>query len=274
MTSVTTSQSSGDNPVTVTWTASEGATKYQVERDEVPTLVSDRDVFDSSTATTTYEDNGTEYNTKYAYRVRAGNDHGYGPWSDGARITTQRKPGTPAAPANLTTANTSFGDITLAWGDPPGPEAVDHYSVMRLNLSDMGQQEVAKLDGDAASYTDDTVQERTWYSYWIYASNEHGDSPSTSRQSIETQERYAAPPHKPASLDLSEDTAGEIVVTWTAPASGPEPTAYRLYRQVIGETTAMTLITSVSAPTTAYTDDSVQEGIWYGYEVRAANGQA
>lgn len=268
--SVGTAQNSGDNPVTVTWTASTGATKYQVEREKVPTPEEDRDVFDAGNVTS-YEDNGTEYNTKYSYRVRAGNDNGYGPWSSGARITTMRQPGTPDKPGNLSATSNSDGSITLTWTAPSGTEAMDSYSVNRRDMSDGTETEIATPDSETTSYTDQDVTAGTTYAYWVYATNGVGDGPATSWETIEAQEAQSNPPDKPKTMTISEDTAGEIVISWTPATTGPDATQYRVYRHVIEGNGSMALFATVDAPATSYTDTTVEEETWYGYKVTAVN---
>ena len=57
-------------------------------------------ISDVATPATSYDDSNTEYDTEYLYRVRAGNDDGYGEWSDLDRMTangpTSPRPGNPA----------------------------------------------------------------------------------------------------------------------------------------------------------------------------------
>lgn len=178
---LTARQQSGDNPVSVTWTAPDGATKYQVEREQVPTPQSGRDIFDIDTAATSYSDSGTEYNTRYSYRVRAGNNAGYGAWSKAARITTMRKPGTPDKPTNVSATQRS-GTLTVVirWNAPSGEEDVDGYSLNRRTVDDGTGSEIATPGSTSTSHTDSDVTADTIYTYWIYAHNDNGNGPSSS----------------------------------------------------------------------------------------------
>ena len=54
--------------------------------------------------------------------MRAGNDDGYGEWSDLDRITTAREPGTPAAQASVHLSEADAGSVVITWQDPPGDE--------------------------------------------------------------------------------------------------------------------------------------------------------
>ena len=269
--SVAGSQESGNDPVTVTWSAPDGATKYQVERERVPAPAEDRDTFDIDTAATSYQDTATEYNTKYSYRVRAGNGAGYGPWSAGVRITTQRKPGTPDKPTNLSLEQPAgTTTVVITWEPPTGDETVDGYSVRRRTVEDGTETEVAAPDGGVTSHTDDTVDRDTWYTYRVHARNTAGTGPDSTWQSIHVQNVESSTPEAPEDLELSEETPGEVVISWDPPEEGPEPTGYRIYRQTIGET-AMELLATVQAPATTHTDATVEPEALYGYRVTAAN---
>ncbi|MYC38449.1 MAG: fibronectin type III domain-containing protein [Chloroflexi bacterium] len=258
--------------MTVTWSASDGATKYQVEREKVPTPQSDRDVFDIDTATTSYSDSGTGYNTKYSYRVRAGNDAGYGAWSSTATITTMKQPGTPDKPTGVSVTQPS-GTLTviITWTAPAGAEDVDGYSLRRRTVDDGSVSEIATPGPDATSHTDENVAADSLYTYWVYAHNDTGNGPNSSLKSIHVQEIESGTPEAPEDLELSEETAGQVVLTWDPPDDGPEPTEYRVYRQEIGAT-GWSQLATVAAPATTYTDTTVEPETLYGYRITAANG--
>ena len=93
-----------------------------MERETTTNLSADPVITDVATPATSYHDSNTEYDTEYLYRVRAGNDDGYGEWSDLDRITTAREPGTPAAPASVQLSEADAGSVVITWQDPPGDE--------------------------------------------------------------------------------------------------------------------------------------------------------
>ena len=64
--------------MTVSWTAPEGAERYQVERRTGHAGSSGLVQIDTNSTATTYLDTDTAYHTHYRYRVRAGNNAGYG----------------------------------------------------------------------------------------------------------------------------------------------------------------------------------------------------
>ena len=265
-----TAQPQGQTTVTVSWTAPEGAERYQVERRTGHAGSSGLVQIDTNSTATTYLDTDTAYNTHYRYRVRAGNNAGYGAWSDEAEITTAREPGTPAAPADLSAAEHQAGTITITWSAPAGDEAVDGYRVHRRDISGGNEAVVATTASDVTEYDDSTVAAESWYSYWVVAHNSVGDSPKSRMRTLQTQVQSANAPNAPTRLSLTEETAGQVVISWQAPADGPEPDNYLVYRSnLVGSNLA--LIATVEATSTEHTDDSVDPEKWYAYRVKAAN---
>ena len=64
------------------------------------------------------------------------------------------------------------------------------------------------------------------------------------------------------------------MLTWTAPADGPDLTGYNVYRKKLVEKKlawADTLLGSTTADVTTYTDSAVEAETWYDYRVRATN---
>ena len=266
---VSATQQDADTDVVITWTSLNAATKYQVERETTYNLSADPVMAEVTAPVSSYSDSSTEYATEYLYRIRAGSDAGYGEWSDLDRITTHREPSTPAAPARVGLSEADAGSVVITWQDPPGDEAVNGYRIYRKTVSTNTDEQLATTDGTTTTYTDSTVAEEAWYTYWIVAHNDVGDSPQSSWQSIETKTQTPNVPHEPTGLTLSEDTAGEVVIAWTAPDDGPTPTGYKVYRaNLVGSATP---ITTVNAQTLTYTDTTVETDHWYRYYVKAYN---
>ena len=266
---VSATQQDADTDVVITWTSLNAATKYQVERETTSNLSADPVVNEVTAPVSSYSDSSTEYATEYLYRIRAGSDAGYGEWSDLDRITTYREPSTPAAPARVELSEADAGSVVITWQDPPGDEAVNGYRIYRKTVSTNTDEQLATTDGTTTTYTDSTVAEEAWYTYWIVAHNDVGDSPQSSWQSIETKTQTPNVPHQPTGFTLSEDTAGEVVIEWVAPDDGPTPTGYKVYRaNLVG---SATLISTVNTQTLTYTDTTVETDHWYRYYVKAYN---
>ena len=177
MQDVSATQQDADTDVVITWTSLDAATKYQVERETTSNLSADPVVAEVTAPVRSYSDSSTEYATEYLYRIRAGSDASYGEWSDLDRITTHREPSTPAAPARVELSEPDAGSVVITWQDPPGDEAVNGYRIYRKTVSTNTDQELGTTDGTTTTYTDSTVAEEAWYTYWIVAHNDVGDSP-------------------------------------------------------------------------------------------------
>ena len=264
---VSATQEDAESPVAIAWTSLDEATAYQVERRTVTDLSADPVVVDA--AASPHSDDSTGYDTEYLYRVRARNDAGYGEWSDLDRITTHREPSTPAAPARVRLSEETVGSIVITWQDPPGDEEVNGYRIYRKTVATNTDEQLGTTDENTTTYTDANVSEESWYTYWIVAHNGVGDSPESTWQSIETRTQTPGVPEAPASISLSEDTAGEVLVEWTAPDEGPNHTGYRVYRASL--TGEATLIATVGPDTLLYTDTTVDADTWYRYHVRGYN---
>ena len=61
-----------------------------------------------------------------------------------------------------------------------------------------------------------------------------------------------------------------VALSWT-PSGSPNITSYKIYRSTTSESFSPPAIGSVSAPTTAYTDNSVTDGVTYYYAITAVN---
>ena len=161
----------------MSWSAPEGAERYQLQR---RTGYGDAGMVqvDLGSTATSYEDTDTDYNTHYRYRVRAGNNAGYGTWSDEASITTVREPGTPGAPGDVSVAENETGTLTVTWTAPEGDEEVDGYRVHRHDISSGARTVIGTTDGDTTSYDDSTADGESWYSYWVVATTRLATAPT------------------------------------------------------------------------------------------------
>ena len=263
-------QRSNETQVRVSWSDSEGATKYQVERNTDPPTANDPVVTDITDTSTSHVDSDTSYDTSYRYRVRAGNDAGYGTWSETARITTDREPGTPAAPGSFTATEDDPGTVQASWSAPTGPEDVGGYRLYRRHIASGTESLLASLGASATSHDDSTVAAETIYTYWVRAHNSTGASPKSRLETVTTQVQSPRVPETPTGVAVTEDTPGEVVVSWQRPAEGPAITGYNVYRQRIGDS-EIQLLKTADAADRSYTDDTVEAEKWYSYHLRAVN---
>ncbi len=164
----------------------------------------------------------------------------------------------PAAPSGLTAQPLQGGtQVTLGWtnNDRP-PNSATAVKVFRSG-DGVNFAQVATLAPNQTSYTDGGLTPATRYSYYLKATNARGDSGASNTVAVVT--RIAAP-----KLQVGDLCVGAISLSWTSTARDQ----YRIERSPNGST--WTLIATVSAAQTNYTDSTVTTGTYY-YRVTAVN---
>ncbi len=170
----------GYGQATFTWTASAGATNYNVKR----STTSGGETTIASTAGTSYTDTSVLDGTTYYYVVSALNVGGEGPNSIEVSIMPLFSP----APNNLTVTATNFGLISLAWAPSAGATS---YNLKRSPSS--GGPYATIISTASTSYNDTNVVNGTTYYYVVTAVNAGGENPTNSN------EVNATPPLPPVS---------------------------------------------------------------------------
>ena len=137
---------------------------------------------DTGTAATTYTDNTVAASTHYTYRIKAINEHGVSERSRWFHIETLEVP-VPAKPIGLN-ATATHDQVALTWDDP-GDYSITGYVILRRHRYDDPKGHFDELVADtgtaATTYTDDTVEDSTHYTYRIKAINEYGVSERSAR---------------------------------------------------------------------------------------------
>ena len=178
----------------------------------------------------------------------------------------------PAKPRGLS-ATASHDSVTLKWDDP-GDDTITGYVILRRLRYDDPSGEFHELAADtgstATTYTDDTVEADTDYTYRIKAINEHGVSERSRWFHIDTPE--APVPAKPRGLTATA-SHDSVTLTWDDPGDD-SITGYVILRRVRendqgGEFSELVADTGTAA--TTYTDDTVAAGITYTYRIKAIN---
>lgn len=163
----------GNGQVALSWTASAGATSYNVKR----SLVSGGSyAVVTSVATTNFTDMGLTNGTTYYYVVTASNGFGESGNSPQKSATPNLAP--PAAPTNLT-ATAGSQQVTLNWTAASGAVS---YNLKRGTVN--GGPYGTVISGvSATSYVDSTVINGTTYYYVATALNGGGESPNSNQAS-------------------------------------------------------------------------------------------
>ncbi len=220
--------------MSLSWSASNGATSYAVLRDGVQI---------ASPQAASYSDTGLTAGTSYTYTVRASNTGGTSAPSNPATVTTPVA--APPAPAGLVGSATSSTAVSLSWSTSSGATG---YAVLRDGVQ-IGSPQVT-------SFTDSGLAAGTSYVYSVRASNAGGTSPTSSPVTVTTP---VTAPSAPSGLvgSASGNTAASL--SWST-SSGA--TGYAVLRD--GVQVGSTQVTS-------FTDSGLAAGTSYVYSVRASN---
>ena len=144
-------------------------------------------VANTESAATTYTDNTVAASTTYTYRIKAINEHGVSERSRWVHIDTPAPP-VPDKPAGLE-ATASHDQVVLTWDDPADDSITGYVILRRLRYDDPSghfDEVVANTGTAATTYTDDTVEANTNYTYRIKAINEYGVSERSRWYHIDT----------------------------------------------------------------------------------------
>ncbi|MGO8670243.1 MAG: fibronectin type III domain-containing protein, partial [Capsulimonadaceae bacterium] len=243
--------SGGNTQVILTWTASTGATSYNVYR--ATTSGAEGSTPIGTATATNYTDTGLTNGVKYYYTVAAVNAAGTSAQSGEASTTLA-----PNAPAGLT-ATAGNTQVGLSW---ISSYAATSYSIYRGTTSG-GEGSTPVGTANGLSYTDTGLTNGTAYFYKVAAVNAGGTSVLSSEASA-TPEPGA--PAAPAGLTATAGNA-QVALSWTASTGA---TSYNVYRGTTSGGEGSTAIGT--ATTTSYTDTGVTNFVTYYYEVAAVNG--
>ena len=142
---------------------------------------------DTGSAAATYTDDTVAAGTTYTYRIKAINGAGTSERSRWFHIDIPAAP-VPDKPTGLS-ATATHDSVTLTWNDP-GDDSVTGYVVLRRLRYDDPKGHFDELAADtgtaATTYTDDTVEANTNYTYRIKAINGAGTSERSRWSHIDT----------------------------------------------------------------------------------------
>lgn len=236
--------------INLAWTASGGATGYNVK---VATVSGGPYITIASGITaTTYSDTSAAPGVTSYYVVSAFNSGGESANSTQASAMTP-----PAAPTGLS-ATAGNAQVSLAWTASTGTTS---YNVKRATVN--GGPYTTIASPTTTSYTDTTAVNGTTYYYVVAATNAAG----TSTNSTQVSATPSAPtvPAAPSGLTA---TAGKrkISLAWNA-SSGA--ISYNAKRSSVSGGPYTTIATGIT--TTSYTDSGLSTGSTYYYVVSAVN---
>jgi acid phosphatase type 7 len=160
---------------------------------------------------------------------------------------------TPTAPTGLTATATAPTQVNLAWTASSDDVGVVGYEVFR-NGTLIGTS-------NTTTYTDATSQAATKYTYTVEAYDLASNLSAPSASAIVTTPGDTTPPSAPTNLAASA-ASNTVQLTWSASTDNVGVTGYQVFRN--GSQIA-------TAPSTTYTDTSVQGATTYTYTVSATD---
>ena len=192
-----------------------------------------------------------------AYRVRAHNAAGNGPWSDTVNAVRLL---TPAAPTGVS-ARMSGSVITVSWTAPDSP-VVDGYRV-QYGVTGGEETSQASVPADATRFHHLDPVGDTEYEYRVSAVNSAGASP----WSEPARAMRVIPPETPTSPSAGID-GEDLLFSWIQPDSGIIDLYHVDVRHYGHEDWTRT---SMVAPASRHRHTGPQPGVTYQYRVRTVN---
>ena len=164
----------GNAQVSLTWTASSGASSYHVKR----SIASGAETQISAPGSNSYTDSGLTNGTKYYYVVSAVNSGGESANSSEVSATPVAPVTAPATPTGLQ-ATGGNAQVSLSWNASTGAAS---YNVKR-STTNGGPYSTAVASPTATNYTDTSVTNGTTYYYVVSAVNTAGQSGNSAQAS-------------------------------------------------------------------------------------------
>jgi len=166
---VLTGATAGDQRVTLSWTASDGATSYEVWRS---VAVEPYERIVQGWMDTSYTDSGLVNGVAYKYQVAAVNAYGRSELSDPVTATPQAI--TVIVPPSNLTATPAKRKISLNWTQSSTP-GVTQNNIYRSSTGESGPFVLLKTISAATSYSD-AVPSGSTYHYVVTAVGSSGES--------------------------------------------------------------------------------------------------
>lgn len=252
--------------VVLTWSASERATSYEIERETgsggayAPIATPAREV-------TTFTDTSVAFSTTYSYRIRAVGTGGKSDWLERANVTTLAQPTQPpGAPQNVSATPTSPTSITLTWQAPTSGGAVASYRIQRRVGTSGSFSNLTTVF--TTIFTDSSANPSTTYTYQVRAENPAGNSQYTASSPVTTPSGSPSAPGNPQNVLAWANSPTAVRIQWQAPVSGGPVSGYTLERR-LADGDYSTLASNIQ--NLFYLDNTVSNPLTYTYRIRAIN---
>ncbi len=242
----------GNAQASLTWSASSGATSYNIKRS---TTSGGPYTQLAAVTSPSYTDSTVSNGVTYFYVATAVDSAGESADSAPASVTPDPAITTPAVPTGLA-AKAGNAQASLTWS---ASSSATSYHVKRATTGGGPYTQVAAPT--STSYTDTSLANGTTYYYVVSALDSAGESANSAQVSA-TPVASATTPATPTNISATAGNA-QASLTWSA-SSGA--TSYHVKRS----TTSGGPYTQTAAPTaTSYTDTGLTNGTTYYYVVSA-----
>jgi hypothetical protein len=169
----------------------------------------------------------------------------------------------PDAPTALSATAVECNEIDLSWTDNADNES-GFYIERGTDGSNFSQ--IDTVGANITSYNDTSVAQLTTYYYRVRAYNSGGTSAYTNTANDTTPECTGSAPNAPT-MTLIKGGPGRVTLGWTDNASDED--GYKVYRGT--SSGSLSLVATLSANTTSYTDTGLARKTTYYYKVCAYN---
>jgi len=235
----------GDTQVTLSWSAAAGAVSYNVME---ATTSGAETILTNVTGTSVIDNIAAVDGVTNFYIIQASNATGV---ANSAEVQSEPI----QTPTGLTAVANSTPQVVLSWSSATG---ATNYTVLRSTTS--GTETTLVTGVATAGYTDSTAVPGNTYFYKVAGANSTGQGANSAEASA------IMVPATPTGVAQTPGDS-QVALTWSA-ASGA--TSYNVLRSTTSGSGYST-ITSVSSPTTAYTDTGLTDGTTYYYVIQGVN---
>ena len=161
----------------------------------------------------------------------------------------------------LSTGQVTYTSVVLNWQDR---SLEDNFTLQRRTLGSVTWQDIATVGQNVASYSVTGLNPETTYEFRIKA---NAATVSSDWSTILTVTTPAVPP-TPPSLNTPIATVTSVNLTW----SNPSYESQIILERSVSNSVNWSIIATLPADTTAYTDNDVLSLRTYYYRVKAQNG--
>ena len=211
----------------------------------------------------TYANTDLAPGSTFTYRVRAfnaGGDSAYSNTIAGTTVTAA-----PSPPSNLVLSSSTTTQIVIGWTDNASNE--DGFKIERAQGTTSTFTQIATVGANVTTYANTDLAAGLTFTYRVRAFNAGGNSAYSNTIAGTTG---TAAPSPPSNLVLRSRTTTQIVIGWTDNSNNE--TGFRIERAP-GTTSTFSLLVTVSAGVTSFTNGSLSGNQTFTYRVRAFNAE-